>query len=140
MNAKSLLDELTNHFFNLFTNTNGQIPDLQAIKALVIPEGIIIKNVGGRTEIFSVTSFIEPRQKILTDGTLTDFKEEEISETTDIHGSVAHRLCFYKKSGFMSGKLFETTGVKTIQYIKKEERWWISAIAWDDDVNSLKEL
>lgn len=134
MNAKALLDGLVIRFFSLFTNTDGRMPDLQAIHELVIPEGIIIKNVGGKTEIFSVTSFIEPRQKILTDGTLTDFREEEISETTDISGSVAHRLCFYKKSGFMDGRSFQTTGVKTIQFIRRGERWWISAVAWDDDV------
>jgi ribosomal-protein-serine acetyltransferase len=134
MKAKALIDELVIRFFSLFTNTNGRIPDLQAIHELVIPEGIIIKNAGGKTEIFSVTSFIEPRRKILTDGTLTDFREEEISETTDIHGSVAHRLCFYKKSGYMAGTPFQTTGVKTIQFIRREGRWWISAVAWDDDV------
>ena len=131
---KNDIDELTKEFFNLFTNVNGRIPNLTAIHQLFTREGIVIKNVGGNTEIFSLTSFIEPRQRILTDGTLTDFQERELTERSDIAGSVAQRFCTYKKSGTLNGVFFETHGVKTIQFIKTNNRWKITSVAWDDFV------
>jgi hypothetical protein len=133
MDPKTSLDQLTKKFFNLFTNTGNKVPDLRQINDLFLPEGIIIKNVGGKTEIFSLASFIGPRQKMLTDGTLTAFKEEELSEKTEIYGNIGHRFSAYKKSGSVSGKPFETQGMKTIQFVKTGEEWRISAVAWDDE-------
>src|SRR5688572_32596771 len=115
---KHEIDELTRAFLNLFTNTDGRIPDLSTIHALFIPEGIVIKNVGGNTEIFSLSTFIAPRQKILTDGTLSDFQERELTERTDIAGAIAQRLCTYTKSGKIRGESFENQGVKSLQFIK----------------------
>ncbi len=129
---KSEIDRLTNQFFNLFTNVGRRVPDLSRINTLFIPEGIIIKNVGGNTEIFSLSSFITPRQRILTDGTLVDFQEQELAERTDIAGSIAQRFCTYKKSGKLNGNSFENQGVKTIQFVRINNAWKISAVAWDD--------
>jgi hypothetical protein len=129
---KNEIDRLTGEFFDLFTNYGGRIPDLSHINDLFIPEGIVIKNVGGNTEIFSLSSFIAPRQKILTDGTLGDFQERELTERTDIAGAIAQRFCTYTKSGKLKGKSFENQGVKTLQFIKINNTWKISAVAWDD--------
>lgn len=129
---KEEIDRLTNQFFDLFTNSGGRTPELSRIHTLFIPEGIVIKNVGGNTEIFSLQTFITPRQKILTDGTLADFMEEEVMERTDVAGSVAQRLSTYKKQGKLNGQYFENQGVKTIQFIKTNKTWKISAVAWDD--------
>jgi ribosomal-protein-serine acetyltransferase len=129
---KVAIDAITKQFFELFTNVGGRTPDLQTIYALFIPEGIVIKNVNGNTETFSLSSFIEPRQKILTDGTLSDFQEHELTERTDIAGAVAQRFCTYKNSGFLNDQAFETHGVKTIQFIKTQNTWRITSVAWDD--------
>jgi hypothetical protein len=129
---KSEIDDLTNQFFNLFTNVGSRVPDLSRINTLFIPQGIIIKNVGGNTEIFSLSTFIAPRQRILTDGTLVDFQEQELTERTDIAGSIAQRFCKYKKSGKLNGNSFENQGVKTIQFVRINNAWKISAVAWDD--------
>ena len=129
---KNEIDRLTREFFDLFTNYGGRIPSLSRINDLFIPEGIVIKNVGGNTEIFSLSSFIAPRQKILTDGTLADFQERELTERTDIAGAVAQRFCTYTKSGKFKGESFENQGVKTLQFIKTNNTWKISAVAWDD--------
>jgi hypothetical protein len=126
------IDRLTSRFFDLFTNYGGKIPDLSRINDLFIPQGIVIKNVGGNTEIFSLSSFIAPRQKILTDGTLADFQERELTERTDIAGAIAQRLCTYTKSGKLNGEFFENQGVKTLQFVKVNDTWKISAVAWDD--------
>lgn len=129
---KSEIDKLTNQFFDLFTNTDGRIPNLSAIHQLFIPQGIVIKNVGGNTEIFSLSASIEPRQKMLTDGTLKDFQEQELTERTDIAGTIGQRFCTFRKAGVLDGKRFENQGVKSLQFIKTNNNWRISAVAWDD--------
>jgi hypothetical protein len=130
---KLQLDELTRAFFSLFTNTNNTIPAIENIYNLCIPEAIIIKNIGTNPEIYSLTQFIEPRKRILTDGTLTGFSEEEADERTEIYGNIAHRFCSYKKSGTLSGQPFEARGMKTIQFINTAGGWKISSVAWDDE-------
>jgi len=133
MEDKSAIDELTRQFFTLFTNTNDTAPDLDRIYQLFIPEGMIIKNINSKTEVYDLQQFIAPRKKILTDGTLKEFSEEEVTEKTDIFGNIAQRFCSYKKSGILSGVKFEGKGMKTIQFVRTETGWKISSLAWDDE-------
>ena len=130
---KSKIDALTKRFFNLFTNTEGASPQVEEIFDLFIPEGIIIKNVSPSTEVYNLRQFVEPRKKILTDGTLIDFQEKEISERTDIFGNIAQRFSLYHKRGILSGKPFEMRGMKSIQFVKVNGKWKMSSVAWDDE-------
>lgn len=129
---KEAIDQLTGRFFSLFTNINGVIPNLDDIYPICIPEAMIIKNTETEPEVYNLEQFIEPRKLLLTDGTLSNFCEEEITERTEIFGSIAHRFCSYKKSGILAATSFETHGMKTIQFIKTKKGWRISAVAWDD--------
>ncbi|MEO6611443.1 MAG: hypothetical protein ABIT05_04900 [Chitinophagaceae bacterium] len=138
--TKFVLDELTKQFFQLFTNKDGVVPALENIYKLCIPQAMIIKNTGTSPELYNLEQFIAPRKKILTDGTLVDFSEEEIAERTAIFGNIAQRFCSYKKSGILSGQPFNTKGMKTIQFIKTAEDWKISSLAWDDEREGLEVL
>lgn len=111
--------------------------DLSAINQLFIPEGLIIKSIDSTLEIYNLQQFIEPRERMLNEGILINFKEEELFEKTEIFGNIAHRFSLYKKSGIMSGKAFETKGMKTIQFIKTPNGWKISSLAWDDEREGL---
>ncbi len=130
---KLIIDGLTSTFFGLFSNKEGNKVDLSAIYQLFIPEGLIIKNVSSEPEIYNLHQFIEPREKMLKEGILVDFKEEELSEKTEIFGNIAHRFCLYHKSGVMSGVSFEARGMKTIQFVKTPNGWKMSSLAWDDE-------
>ena len=134
---KLIIDELTSTFFGLFSNKDRNKVDLSAIYQLFIPEGLIIKNVSSEPEIYNLHQFIEPREKLLKEGVLVDFKEEELSERTEIFGNIAHRFCFYHKSGVMSGAAFESRGMKTIQFVKTPNGWKMSSLAWDDEREGL---
>lgn len=127
------IDALTLRFFSLFTNTNGAIPNVADIKNIFVPEGIIISNTGDKCETFSLQSFIEPREKMLSDGTLSEFSEREISHNTDIFGNIAQRFCLYEKSGILNGVTFETRGMKTLQLVKVNKQWKMSSVAWSDE-------
>lgn len=128
---KAELDRLMDAFLGAFANTAGR-PDLDAVREVFIPEGRIIKNIGADPVIYDLDSFIEPREKILSDGTLTEFTEWEVAERTEIFGSIAHRFSEYRKSGRMDGAWFEGSGRKTTQFVRTQEGWKMSSMAWDD--------
>ncbi|WP_432172725.1 GNAT family N-acetyltransferase [Streptomyces sp. Tue6028] len=133
------LDRLMGVFIGAFTNTGDRHPDLDVIRDVFIPQGRIIANVGDEPVIYDLDAFIEPRQKMLTDGTLTEFSEWETSERTEIFGSIAHRFSEYRKSGYRHGKRFEGGGCKTTQFLRTRSGWKISSLAWDDEPTTITE-
>jgi hypothetical protein len=131
--VKVQLDRLVSEFFRAVSFEAGERPPYEAIRALFIERGLLIKNVGSVTEISSVREFIEPRQALVDSGTLTRFRESEISGSTAIFGNVAHRFSVYAKSGTSGGIAFEGKGMITTQFIKTPDGWKMSAMAWDDE-------
>lgn len=130
---KKEIDIIVNEFFDLFTNKNGQTPNVQHIKQLFLPTGILINNTTPKPAIYDLDSFIAPRNAMLTNGTLTDFEEMEVSETTEIYGTIAQRACTYEKSGFLNVAGFEGKGQKLMQFIKQDGKWWLSSVVWRDE-------
>ncbi len=126
------IDNITKIFFSIFSNTS-QKPDWNIINKVCIPETIIIKKTGTSEVIYNVKSFIKPRRKILTDGTLTDFEEWETEEETKIIKNIAQRFSKYQKSGYLQGTYFKQNGKKLFQFIKTESGWKISSLIWEDD-------
>ena len=132
-NDKGALDEISRRFFNAFTNRNGVVPDVDCLYELFVPEANIVKMLGGVPVVYGVRDFIEPRRVILTDGTLADFCEEEVSDSTKIFGNVAQRFSRYKKSWSQGGDRFTGGGAKSIQFIRTSDGWKIFSLAWDDE-------
>lgn len=130
--VRAELDRLMGLFVGAFTNTDGRRPDLDVIREVFIPEGRIIANVGDKAVVYDLDSFIEPRRKMLTDGTLTEFSEWEVGERTEIRGSVAHRFSEYRKSGYHDGTWFEGSGHKTTHFLRTPDGWRMASLAWDD--------
>ncbi len=84
--------------------------------------------------VYSVEEFIEPRERLLSDGRLVGFSEWETSERTEIEGDVASRFGEYRKSGVLDGEAYEGGGTKTIQFVRTPEGWRIAALSWCDRV------
>jgi hypothetical protein len=132
---KSAIDSLIKSFFDIFTNTNNRQPDWSVINTLCIPQTIIIKKNDAAEIIYDLQSFIDPRKKILTDGTLTDFEEKEINEETNINGNIAQRSSKYQKTGYLNGTYFKEYGNKFFQLIKTTDGWKINSLIWEDEKN-----
>jgi len=130
--VKAELDQLMRAFLGAFTNTGGGRPNVDAVREVFIPQGMIITHIGAQPVIYDLDAFVEPRQKILTDGTLTEFSEWEVAERTEIFESIAHRFSEYRKSGFLNGEWFEGSGRKTTQFVRTPAGWRMSSMAWED--------
>ena len=135
--AKAAIDALATAFFALFSNKNGVQPNLTDIHELFVPEGRVIKASGPSPEICTLQEFIEPRQALLSGGTLMDFEEWEESERTVIFGHIAHRLSVYGKSGRLSGQGFSTRGLKSTQFLRTPQGWKMLSTVWDDEREGL---
>ncbi|MFE2287148.1 DUF4440 domain-containing protein [Streptomyces sp. NPDC059443] len=130
--SKTEIDLVTAEFFGAFDNRGGKAPDLARIRRLVLPGGLIV-STGAKLTVYTVEEFIEPRERWLSDGRLTEFSEWETSERTDIAGDIASRFGEYRKSGILDGEPFEGGGTKTIQFVRTPEGWRITAFAWYDE-------
>ena len=131
------IDKITSQFFDLFTNTNNRIPNVRKIVELFLPHGILINNTSGELAIYDLESFIQPREEMLTNGTLTNFIEKETSHKTEIYGNIAQRMCNYEKSGELNGEPFSGEGKKLMQFIKMKDKWILSAVIWSDETSIL---
>jgi hypothetical protein len=127
------IDALTARFFDLFTNKDGRVPNVKDIKSIFIPNGILISNTEDTPQNYDLDDFIKPREKMLTDGTLTNFCEREIFHKTELFAGVAQRFSLYEKTGELNGEHFETKGMKTIQFVRVNGKWKMSSVAWSDE-------
>ncbi|MFD4247399.1 DUF4440 domain-containing protein [Streptomyces sp. NPDC058525] len=128
---KDEIDTVTAEFFGAFDNRGGKTADVERIRRLVVPGGVIV-NTGPEFTVYTVDEFIEPRLRLLADGRLLEFAEWETSERTEIAGYIASRFGTYRKSGILDGEPFEGGGTKTIQFVRTPDGWRISAFAWYD--------
>jgi hypothetical protein len=133
MNDKAAIDLLTKRFYSLFTNRDGRAPNVAGIHEIFIAEGVIVKTCGEFPVVYDLKGFIEPRERLLRDGQLLEFEEEEVRERTSIVGYVAQRFSAYRKSGVLRGEPFEGRGIKTMQFVRANGMWKMSAVAWDDE-------
>jgi len=130
---KPQIEEVVKSFFSVFTNSNNRQPDFDLLTKICIPEVLIINATEWKHVAYTLDSFIEPRKKILTDGTLVDFEELEIADQTLILGKIAQRHSIYVKSGLREGKPFKQKGHKLLHLTKTDEGWKITAVLWQDE-------
>jgi hypothetical protein len=131
---KKAIDQLIGAFFGIFRNTGGSEPNWALLSRICITEVLIIKKAEREETVYDLESFIEPRQKILSDGTLTGFEEREVEEETKVIGKLAQRVSRYQKSGYLNGQHFEEYGYKFFQLVKRGEDWKVVSLVWEDDV------
>src|ERR1043166_2896976 len=103
---KQAIDALTRAFFGVFSNREGKRAELDVLYELCLPEAVIIKTCADAPTIYNLREFIEPRARLLNEGSLRGFFEEEVAQRTDIFGNVAQRFCSYRKTGLLDGEPF----------------------------------
>jgi ribosomal-protein-serine acetyltransferase len=126
------IDALTSDFFDAFSNTDGRRVDLTRLTGLFLPGAVIVSH-GDPVKAEDLAAFTEPRQRILTNGELTGFREWETDSTTHVSGNVAQRLVRYTKAGVLHGVPFTGSGTKGIQFVRTSDGWRIAGIAGNDD-------
>ncbi|MCW2525868.1 MAG: hypothetical protein JWM76_728 [Pseudonocardiales bacterium] len=130
--------DLVRTFFAAFTSGPDCADRLDALRAVFLPEAVIVRTGGGEPAVYTVDSFIAPRQALLTSGVLVNFREWDLNGTTRIFGDIAQHFGSYGKAGVQDGTPFTARGMKTLQFIRTGDGWRISAAAWDDERDGLE--
>jgi hypothetical protein len=131
--AEGALANVMAEFLASVSFKEGERPEYDRMRALFIDRALIIKNIGGDTEIANVDEFISPRLELVNGGALTQFLEVEEAATTSIFGAVGHRRSVYSKSGVQNGEAFAACGVILTQFVETTGTWRISSMTWDDE-------
>jgi RimJ/RimL family protein N-acetyltransferase len=120
-------------FFAAFTTGDGVDDRLDALRAALLPQAVVIRTCGQSPAVYSVESFIAPRRGLLTDGSLTEFSEQATQGRVDVFGDIAHWFGRYTKNGMFHGAPYPGAGMKSMQFVRTDAGWRISAAAWDDE-------
>uniref|UniRef100_A0AAU6WN33 Uncharacterized protein n=1 Tax=Chryseobacterium endophyticum TaxID=1854762 RepID=A0AAU6WN33_9FLAO len=113
-----LIGNCVHDFYHIFSNNIRQ-PDFDKIHEVCSLSASIIKKSTECTEVYDLKAFIDPRKKILTDGTLTEFSEWETGEETRITGNIAQRYSTYRKKACFAGNILKLRAVKCFSLSKK---------------------
>jgi len=130
---QAALDTLSTRLYAALGNADGAVPDLDGLRDMFLPGCIITKAVDPGAQVQDLEAFIAHRRPLLTGGRLTGFTEQETAAETWACGNIAGRCSVYEKSGVLDGVVFATRGIKNLQFVRLDGRWWISALAWDDE-------
>ena len=129
---RAAVAELVRTFFAAFVSGPELDARLDQLRGIMLPGAVIVRTCGLEPAVYDVESFIEPRRQLLAGGTLTDFREWEVSGRTEIFGDIAQHFCSYAKSWVRDGVPVTGEGMKTFQFVRTGAGWRISAAAWDD--------
>lgn len=124
------LQQIVDTFFAAFTS--GSRDALDRLREAFVPGAVIVKTCGDLA-VYDVDGFLEPRAELLTNGTLTDFREWPLEGRFDVFGDIAHWWGAYGKEGVHRGVPTSGRGMKTMQFVRTPDGWRISAAAWDDE-------
>ncbi len=132
------IDRVVATFFAAFASGPDVADRLDALRAVFLPDAVITRTGGGEPAVYDVDGFISPRKALLTEGTLTEFREWELRGRTELFGDVAQHFGSYAKAGVQDGVAFTARGMKTLQLVRTAAGWRISAAAWDDERDALR--
>jgi hypothetical protein len=113
-------------------------PDLDKLRALFIPLGILINNAADAPVIMTVDEFIDAFNQQLSSGSLKSFHEAEISSRTEVFGKIAHRFSTYEAKFDPKAPEPFCVGINSIQFIKLNETWLVSSMVWNDQTEELR--
>jgi hypothetical protein len=127
------IEQIFGAFLRAVSFERGQQPSYGDLPGLFIAGGTLIRAISDVPEIATVDEFIAPRQATVDSGALEWFEEVEVAQITEVFGNVAHRLSTYEKRGLLNGSTIDARGAISTQFVRTEDGWRMSSMAWDDE-------
>ena len=115
----------------------GESFDWDRFRTLHLPEARMIPNReqrGGQFSVLTVEAFIAWVDSVTTVGGPGDkgFAEEGVHNLIEEYGDVAHVFSTYQKRYWDEDRIIGR-GINAIQLVRKDGRWWIVSVVWDED-------
>lgn len=118
----------------------GEDYDWDRNLSLFLPSARVIANTEQRGGAFVVhtpeqfRALVDSFTVVGGEGDL-GFQEEELHNVVERFGDVAHVFSTYQKRWWGDDEILGR-GINSIQMVWHEGRWWISSIAWDEEVGA----
>jgi hypothetical protein len=125
-------------FFAAFVSGPGVVDGAVQLRRVLDPDAVIVRAGGAGPTTYSVDTFVEPRVELLESGALADFREWVTSARVDLSGDIAQVWCTYAKEWVADGEPQQGRGTKSIQLVRTQDRWRITAVVWDDERPGLR--
>ncbi len=123
------LDRVIRDMYASMCFERGERPDWQRQTEVFAHHARLVRvNDDGVFE-FDVRTFREDFEARIESGALPSFWEGELWRETDEFGDVAHVLSAYEMRSAAAGEMI-AHAIKSIQLVRKDGRWWISAMLW----------
>jgi hypothetical protein len=115
--------------------------DWPRLRTLFLPGARMLPNpeqTGGTPVVHTVESFIrwidDAYAANAPIGSDRDrgFAEEEVTSVVERYGDIAHVWSTYQKHLWKDPTILGR-GINTIQLVFRENRWWVAAMAWDEE-------
>ena len=123
------LDEIIAEMYDQVSFEAGTRPDWNRQLEIFAPGARMVRvNDGGVFE-FDLESYRVDFEKMIDSGTMPSFWEGELWRETRVFDDVAHVLSAYETRRSRDGEVLNR-GVNSIQLFRRGDRWWISAMIW----------
>ncbi|MDX1392785.1 MAG: hypothetical protein R3195_00270 [Gemmatimonadota bacterium] len=118
----------------------GERYDWVRFESLFLPGASLIPSIeqtNGSLRVLSVRDFIDWIDAGTTVGGAGDhgFSEDGIHNVTERYGDIAHVFSTYEKHLYGQTENLGR-GINTFQMIFNDGRWWITSIAWDEEIGA----
>ena len=130
-------EALVHALYETVTRRPGEPFDWARQRTLFLPTARMIPNpeqTGGDFRVLTVEEFIAWIDAGTTVGGPNDpgFQEEEIATRIERYGDIAHAFSTYQKHFYGSDQILGR-GINAIQMIRRDGRWWVTQIIWDEE-------
>ena len=118
----------------------GQNYDWDRFHSLFLPQAQLIPSLeqtGGRLVVMSPQDFVDWIDQGTSVGGPDDqgFSEDGIHNVVERYGDIAHVFSTYEKHLYGQSENLGR-GINTFQMIWNAGRWWITSIAWDEEIGA----
>jgi hypothetical protein len=133
------IDGIMTELYASVTREPGQPFQWDRLRAVMLPGAVMLpqrRQTQGESRMMSVDDFIAWIDNGWRDiiGTERDqgFYERQTNLVIDEYGDIAQAFTTYEK-GPWEPRQVQGRGINAVQLVKREGRWWILSITWDEE-------
>ncbi|MXV50631.1 hypothetical protein GS399_06570 [Pedobacter sp. HMF7647] len=132
------IDHLTESFYKSISFDQEHYPNFDLLQDLFLGTGNLLNNTFEKPLEFTVQSFAQAMMQQIEAGNTSFFAQQEIADKTEIFGKIAQRRSVYEYSFKREQIERWPRGVNYIEYVFKNERWFITSMVWCDETDLCK--
>lgn len=136
------IDGIMTELYASVTREPGEPFPWDRLRAIMLPGATMLPQraqTGGESRMMDVDAFIEwideAWDPVIGTANDTGFYERQTNVIVEEYGDIAHALTTYEKGPYEPRQIIGR-GVNSVQLVKRDGRWFILSITWDEENTS----